>query len=63
MSFLGFGHLTRSQSKRADYDMDTNTLASSSRASPAHPSVDGTINELMAERDVRLRGRTEKDKF
>jgi hypothetical protein len=43
--------------------MDTNTPASSSRASPARPSVDGTINELMAKRDVQLRGRREKDKF
>jgi hypothetical protein len=47
--------MTRSQSKRAGFDMDTDI--------PAHPSVDGTINELMAERDVWLRGRTEKDKF
>jgi hypothetical protein len=63
MSFLDFGRLTRSQSKRAGSDMDTDTPASSSRASLAYPSVDDTINELMAERDVRLRGRTEKDKF
>jgi hypothetical protein len=53
MSFLGFGHLTRSQSKRAGSDMDADTPASSSRA----------INELMAKRDVWLCGRTEKDKF
>jgi hypothetical protein len=43
--------------------MDTDTPASSSRASPAHPSVDGTINEFMAERDIRLCGRMKKDKF
>jgi hypothetical protein len=63
MSFLGFEHLTRSQSKRAGSDMDTDTPASSSRASPTRPSVDDTINELMAERDVWLCGRMEKDKF
>jgi hypothetical protein len=63
MSFLGFGCLTRSQSKRVGSDMDMDTPASSSRASPAHPFVDGTINELMAERDVWLCGRTKKDKF
>jgi hypothetical protein len=43
--------------------MDTDTPASSSRASPAHPSIDGTINKLMVERDVLLHGRTEKEKF
>jgi hypothetical protein len=63
MSFLDFEHLTRGQSKRASSDMDTDTPTSSSRDFLAHPSVDGTINELMVERDVRLRGRTEKDKF
>jgi hypothetical protein len=46
-----------------DTDMDTDTSASSSRASLARPSVDGPINELMAERDVRLHDQTEKDKF
>jgi hypothetical protein len=63
MSFLGFGHLTRSQSRTVGFDMDTDTPASSSRAFPARPSIDGTINELMVERYVRLRGRTKKDKF
>jgi hypothetical protein len=63
MSFLGFGCLTRSQSKRASSDMDTDTPTSSSRASLTRPSVDGTINELMAKRDVWLHGQTEKDKF
>jgi hypothetical protein len=43
--------------------MDMDTPALSSRAYPACPSVDGTINELMAEKDVWLRGQTEKDKF
>ena len=42
--------------------MDTDTPASSSRASPAHPTIEDTINELMVEKDVRLRGQTEKDK-
>jgi hypothetical protein len=55
--------MTRSQSKRVGSDMDTDTPASSSRASPARPSIDGTINELMAERDVWLHGRMKKDKF
>jgi hypothetical protein len=63
MSFLSFGHLTRSQPKRAGSDMDMDTPASSSRASLARLSIDGTINKLMAESDVRLRGRTKKEKF
>jgi hypothetical protein len=43
--------------------MDTDTPASSSRASPAHPSTEGTINKLMVEKDVRLCGQMEKDKL